>query len=191
MAENKTNGTILVVDDEESVRAIVSIALKNAGYSVVSAVDGKEALELISRRKFDLVFLDVRMPGFNGHDILTLMRASCPQMPVVMLTAVIDKEIEAESIRRGASAYLKKPCALKDIVATAKQELERKTAKEALRSNTLAINASVSEESRQPTSSNWPEGIDKHRSSLAELRKRTATYIGNQNPDSVHSIWKA
>ncbi len=112
-------GTIIVVDDDHSVREIVSIALRDAGYLPVMAMDGKDALELTSRRQFDLMFLDMKMPGFHGQDILTLMKAARPDMPIVMLTAVMEQEAEDEAFRRGAAAYLRKPCNLKDIVDVA------------------------------------------------------------------------
>ena len=80
MAEDKTKGTIMVVDDEQSVRDLVAITLKKGGYTVVTATDGKDALQSISHRKFEMVFLDIRMPGFNGHDILTLMKVARPEM---------------------------------------------------------------------------------------------------------------
>ncbi|MFO8010462.1 MAG: response regulator [Dehalococcoidia bacterium] len=123
MEDNQTKGTILVVDDDHSVREIVSIALRDAGYLPVMAMDGKDALELTSRRQFDLMFLDMKMPGFHGQDILTLMKAARPEMPIVMLTAVVDQEAEDEAFQRGATAYLKKPCNLKDIVETAEAVL--------------------------------------------------------------------
>jgi len=126
MEDEKEKATILVVDDDRSVREVVHAALKKAGYSVATASNGKEALELTTRRPFDMMFLDIKMPGFDGKDILTLMGISRPEMPVVMLTAVISPEVEEEAYERGAAAYLKKPCKLQEIVDTARNVLERK-----------------------------------------------------------------
>ncbi len=127
MEDEKRNETILVVDDDRSVREVICASLKKEGYSVVPAENGKEAMDMITRRAFDMVFLDIRMPGFNGKDILTLMGISHPEMPVAMLTAVISPEVEQEVLKLGAVAYLKKPCSLHEIAQTAEDVLARKS----------------------------------------------------------------
>ncbi|MFO8009460.1 MAG: response regulator [Dehalococcoidia bacterium] len=124
MADGELKGTVMVVDDDESLRDIVARALRDEGYQVVKAMDGQDALDLIARRKFDLVFLDIRMPGFHGQDVLTLIKSTKPEIPVVMLTAVTEQESEDEAIRRGANAYLRKPCNLEDIVKVAREFLD-------------------------------------------------------------------
>ena len=134
MREIKTKGSIIVVDDEASVRDVVSRVLREEGYEVTSAASGREALEVTARRTFDLMFLDIRMPGMNGLDVLTLMSAGSPSTPVVMLTGVTSDDAENEAVQREAFAYLTKPCDLTEVTDIANKLLaegaQAKNAKE-------------------------------------------------------------
>ncbi len=114
-----TKGFILVVDDEDSVRDVVTEALEDAGYIVDAASSGWEALELLSGASFDLMFLDVKMPGMSGQQVLDRVKVERPELPVVMLTAVTGGGSEAEFRQRGATDYLRKPCSMEMVVATA------------------------------------------------------------------------
>lgn len=127
MEETKVKGSVIVVDDEASVRDVVSRALREDGYEVITAANGKEALELTARRTFDLMFLDINMPGMNGMDVLTLMSACSPATPVVMLTGVVDMDNQNEANHREAFAYLTKPCNLTKVTSIA-NKLIAKTA---------------------------------------------------------------
>ncbi len=119
-------GFILVVDDEESVREVVSEALEDAGYFVDVASSGWEALEILTGASFDMMFLDIMMPGMNGQQVMDRLKVERPELPVVMLTAVADRGSEAEFKQRGAVDYLKKPCSMETIVATAERILRLK-----------------------------------------------------------------
>ncbi len=119
-------GFILVVDDEEPVREVVSEALEDAGYSVDVAASGWEALELLSGANFDLMFLDIKMPGMSGQQVMDRVKVERPELPVVMLTAVTGRGSEAEFRQRGAVDYLKKPCSMETVVATADRILQTK-----------------------------------------------------------------
>ncbi|MFO8100679.1 MAG: response regulator [Dehalococcoidia bacterium] len=119
-------GFILVVDDEESVRELVSEALEEAGYFVDVASSGWEALEILTGASFDLVFLDIMMPGMSGQQVMDRIKIERPELPVVMLTAVVDRGAEAEFRQRGAVDYLKKPCRMETVVATADRILQKK-----------------------------------------------------------------
>ena len=70
---------ILVVDDEQSLREVLSIMLKRAGYAVTSATDGEEAIELLHREIFDLVITDLRMPKIDGMEVLKAVKSSRPK----------------------------------------------------------------------------------------------------------------
>lgn len=116
---------ILVVDDEESIREVVSEALDDAGYFVDTASSGWEALEMLSGASYDLMFLDVKMPGMSGQQVLDRVKSERLDLPVVMLTAVTGGGSEAEFRQRGATDYLRKPCAMEMVVATADRILQR------------------------------------------------------------------
>lgn len=125
MVEEEVLGKVLVVDDEQGVRSVVSKALQKEGYEVYPAEDGREALEMLKRRDFDLTFLDILMPKISGEEVLAQMKTVKPQMPVIVLTAVKDSVTEHQLLEAGASAYLKKPCSLDEVVETAKRVLNK------------------------------------------------------------------
>lgn len=115
--------TILIVDDEEDVLQLVSIVLREDGYSVVKARNGREALDLFPGVIPDLVLLDVRMPGMNGPQFISEYRAMVDQAaPVVLMTASARPDEEAAKI--GAIGWIEKPFDLDTLSETVKQHLE-------------------------------------------------------------------
>jgi len=124
MREASIRRYILVVDDEESVRDVVSEALEAAGYDVTTAASGFEAIELLTGAPFDLMFLDIKMPGMSGQQVLDWVKTERRDMPVVMLTAVTGAASEAEFRQRGALGYLTKPCSMMEIVSPADRILK-------------------------------------------------------------------
>lgn len=127
MSEENRKVSIIVVDDDPSIRELVSRALQREGYEITTAANGNEASYATAKNKFDLMFLDVNMPGLNGLDVMTIMAVGNPGTPIVMLTAVDDPDSEAEAFRRGAAAYLKKPCKMNDVIRTANAVLNGET----------------------------------------------------------------
>ena len=101
---------ILVVDDEEDIRTILDHILSPQGFEVVQAAAGDEALRLLSEQSFDLMLLDIMMPGVDGFTVLEqLDKSVLESMPVILLTA---KGADADVLRgysEGASLYLTKP----------------------------------------------------------------------------------
>ena len=109
---------ILVVDDEASIRFVMREALEDAGHSVVEASNAAEARECLGRERFDIAFLDVRMPGESGLDLLEELRAREPGGPViVIMTALNTFDTAIEAMKRGAFDYLPKPFDLKQVEA--------------------------------------------------------------------------
>jgi adenylate cyclase len=104
-------GRLLVVDDNETNRDLVSRQLARYGYTVATAGDGREALELLERKDFDLVLLDVIMPVMHGVETLRRMRASerLRDIPVIMLSSLDETDSAVRCIEMGASDYLAKP----------------------------------------------------------------------------------
>lgn len=113
---------VMAVDDERLIVLSIRHNLQMAGYEVIEAFDGREALELLESERPDLVILDVMMPELNGWDVLTCIRDD-PELrdtPVIMLTALGTDGDEREGIIRGADVYLTKPyepAALLELVA--------------------------------------------------------------------------
>ncbi len=118
-------GTVLVVDDEEGVRASVRAILEET-CDVLEAENGEEALELLRARDVDLVMLDQRMPGEPGIDVLPRVKAVDPSTVVVIATAVRDVRTAVEALKRGAYDYLTKPFDVDDIILLAERAFEKR-----------------------------------------------------------------
>lgn len=100
---------VLVVDDEEAIREVVSTLLESQGYRCTTCPNGRAALESFRRGTFDLVLSDIVMPEMDGLKLLAELRAADPDVPVIMVTAMHDISIALEAIRAGAYDYILKP----------------------------------------------------------------------------------
>ncbi len=118
------NGRILVVDDEERVRKILDIQLRQAGYDVQIFDDPKKAINAITDSDIDLVITDIRMPGITGEDILTHTKNFKSDVPVIVLTGVVDVEMAVRFLRRGAFDYLLKPVKRQELLLTVERALD-------------------------------------------------------------------
>lgn len=124
MSKNKK--TILVVDDEKDINNAVCTALKDAGFNVISALDGKSGLALAFEQKPDLIFLDIIMPEIDGIEFLNQLREDDwgKNASVIVMTVVDDMEKMAEVMEKGGEGYvLKSEAALGELVQKAKQKL--------------------------------------------------------------------
>lgn len=100
---------ILIVDDEQSMRQMVAIALRQEGYDVVIAEDGEVASRELQASKVDVVVSDIKMPGLNGIDLLRFARENSPATEVILMTAHTSTESAIEALRLGAYDYISKP----------------------------------------------------------------------------------
>lgn len=115
---------ILVVDDDKDLReSMVEILLGN-GFAVAEAGRGEEALELIGQRPFDLILLDLVMPGLSGMEVLGRIRQKLPRLPVIIITAFASVENAVEAMRRGATDYVTKPFRVDALLAAVRRSLE-------------------------------------------------------------------
>jgi len=115
---------ILVADDEESMRWVLSKALKRKGFEVDLAPDGRQALELIKDNCYDLAILDIKMPGINGLDLLDRVRELKSDLLVVIMTAEASMKNAVEAMKRGAYDYITKPFDL-DVIDAIIEKVER------------------------------------------------------------------
>jgi diguanylate cyclase (GGDEF)-like protein/PAS domain S-box-containing protein len=131
--ENKAS--LLVVDDQEMNRDLLKRCLERKGYRVEAADGGAMALDCIARQKFDLVLLDVEMPGMTGLEILTRIRETQPhlQLPVIMVTGKTDSDDIIKAFGLGANDYITKPIDLPVATARIQTHLSLKWTEEALR----------------------------------------------------------
>jgi len=120
-----TTPNVLIVDDEPAVGALLAEAVSSAGYATAVVSDGSSALDRIRSGQFALVLSDVRMPGFDGIELLRRIKAHAPEIEVVMITALADIERAREMIRLGASDYLIKPFTLDEVRMSVKRAVEK------------------------------------------------------------------
>ena len=116
---------ILVVEDDSSVALVVRELLQAEGYTVEVAGDGKSGLRMAVEGQFDLVVLDLRLPGLNGLDICQTIRERGFEVAILMLTAKGRVEDRVEGLRRGADDYLVKPFSPVELIAKAEALLRR------------------------------------------------------------------
>jgi DNA-binding response OmpR family regulator len=103
------SGRILIIDDEPSVRQTLARIMQQAGLEVTTAEGGEQGLAFLEGADFDLVYMDLRMPGLPGLDVLNLIHTRRPNLPVILFTAQPDVNSAVEALRRGAIDYLLKP----------------------------------------------------------------------------------
>lgn len=106
---------ILVVDDEKNIRLYMEHLLQRDGYEVKTAENGEIALSFIAIEEFDIVLLDLMMPGINGLEVLANLHECCPETVVILLTAYASLETAVEALRHGTHDYLFKPSQAKDL----------------------------------------------------------------------------
>jgi len=116
---------VLIVDDEASVREMVSDSLRFAGYHVSAARDAVEALNLVARQRPDLLVVDINMPGMNGHELLQHLRRQGDATPVILLTARQAFEDVVDGLRSGADDYVRKPFRLEELLLRIEAVLRR------------------------------------------------------------------
>ena len=108
---------ILYVDDEDSLRFLVREQLSAEGFDVAVAADGPSALDNLKKHKYDVVLLDILMPGMDGFGVLKEIRKDKQHPRVIMLTGVNEVSTAIESVKNGASDYVTKPYDLNDLIS--------------------------------------------------------------------------
>ncbi len=125
-------GHLLVVDDDEANRDMLSRRLERKGFAVAVAEDGNRAIEMVRERSFDLVLLDVLMPGLSGLEVLRELRRAYPatELPVIMATALSESDDVVEALQLGANDYVSKPLDFPVVLARIEAQLSLKRAVE-------------------------------------------------------------
>jgi len=120
-----TEAKVLVADDEEYIRDLVSSALRIAGFESMTAIDGSRALAAVASHHPDLPILDVGMPGIDGFEVCRRLRADGDVTPVVFLTARDASEDKISGFTKGGDDYLTKPFSLEELIARVRAVLRR------------------------------------------------------------------
>ncbi|MDP1568871.1 MAG: sigma-54 dependent transcriptional regulator [Vicinamibacterales bacterium] len=137
MADDTPQARVLVVDDERSMREMLSIVLKREGYHVTAADNGTAAVAVLEREPVDVLLSDIRMPDLSGVEVLRAAKAANPGIIGIMMTAFASKESAVEAMRLGAVDYLDKPFNVDELKLKIRQHLE----KEELRRENVRLKA--------------------------------------------------
>lgn len=127
MLPNPYEGSrILLVEDEETLAIGLEFNLKDEGYYVDWAYDGKMAMDLLSQKEYDLIVLDIMLPFYDGFEITKKVRETSPQLPILILTARTSPEDKVKGLESGADDYMTKPFHLEEFLIRIKGMLKRK-----------------------------------------------------------------
>jgi len=116
---------ILIIDDQESIRKTLKVALETNGYLVDTAKDGQEAIAKSKKRFYNLALVDLRLPDMDGMRLLTDMRQTTPRMVKIIFTGYPALENAIEAVNRGADGYIVKPYTMESLLSKIKEHLQR------------------------------------------------------------------
>jgi len=163
---NDITGHILIIDDEAVLRQSLARVLQHAGFEVTTAENGDQGISFIRTSNFDLVFMDLRMPGTPGMDALKIIHESHPDLPVILFTAQPDLNSAVEALRSGATDYLLKPLKPQAVIERARIVLEKQQRENRKREIALQIESLQAELKSLSTGKTGPlqsTSIDKDR----------------------------
>ena len=123
-SDTTTRHTILVVDDEPDVGNAIARQLQNAGYDVLTAFNGTDAISIVGEHSVDLALIDIRMPKINGFDVLKHIQQHAPETKTIMMTAYADIKSAIDSIAFGAVDIISKPIDVDEVILTIARCLE-------------------------------------------------------------------
>ncbi|MBI4476910.1 MAG: sigma-54-dependent Fis family transcriptional regulator [Acidobacteria bacterium] len=121
---------ILVIDDEAAIRDSMKMILEYEGYEFLGAPTGQDGVSAVERESPDLVFLDIKMPGMDGLEVLNRVKTGAPDLPVVMISGHGTVGTAVEAIKLGATDFIEKPLSTERILTTIRNELDRRQLRE-------------------------------------------------------------
>lgn len=154
---------ILVVEDEKKLARVLQLELEYEGYQVRTSHDGREAMDLISEQDFDLILLDVMLPGLSGMEILRRMRKDEQLTPVILLTARDETYDKVSGLDLGANDYITKPFEIEELLARIRAQLRSNQGQSKHENNQIKVKDLIIDEMQYQTT--W-------QGELVELTKR-------------------
>lgn len=129
---------ILIVDDDENIRKVITMILGDEGYAVESVDTAKKAIEITKKKFFNLALIDVRLPDMEGIELLTKMRETTPKMRKIIITGYPTLQNAMEAVNRGADAYILKPFDMEKALQTIREQLKRQEQERRFNQNKVA-----------------------------------------------------
>ena len=119
---------VLIVDDEPVVLRALRVALEAQDYAVVATLSGEDALARITNGAFDLVLLDLGLPGLSGFEVISRVRVLFPTLPIIVLSAQGEDAVKVEALDLGADDYVSKPFSVRELLARVRVALRHRDA---------------------------------------------------------------
>ena len=116
---------ILVVDDDENIRKTLTTILRNEGYTVDTAHDGKKAIKKTEASAYNVVLIDTRLPDMEGIELLSKLRSTKPKMRKIIVTGYPTLQNAVAAVNKGADAYVMKPFEVEKILQTIREQLKK------------------------------------------------------------------
>lgn len=179
---------ILVVDDEEALRLSLGELLSDEGYEITTVGSGEEALEKLAEMPFDLLLVDLIMPGIDGLQVMKSAKRIAPETVVIMLTAHGSLQSAIQALRRGAHDYLLKPCEIDEILASVESGLAKRqheTRRRELMTRMEETLWELKSSGQAPSLASLPEAASRPkrflqaRDIIVDLQKHIVTMQGN------------
>jgi DNA-binding response OmpR family regulator len=190
-----TRSTILTIEDDPSIRRGIVDALSFSGYDVLEAADGNEGLQIASTAEYDLLLLDLALPGVPGLEILRELRKLRPTQPVIVLTAKGDESDRVQGLKDGADDYVVKPFSIKELVARVEAVLRRSPERPTNLDVAQFANGSIDFERREIQFSKTQDGMP-NRVELSEKEIELVQYLVNNSGRAISreeilsSVWR-
>lgn len=179
---------ILVVDNEKSMREMLSIALEKEGYEVETARNGEVAVEMVEKSNYDVVITDINMPRSNGIDVLDAVNRARPGTPVIMMTGYASPETAVETMKKGAYDYITKPFNMEDFKLVIRNASERK----ALAEENTYLKSALKEKYRYGNIIGKNEGMKKVFDYIDKVSNSNATVlVGGESGTGKELVAKA
>jgi len=181
---------ILVVEDEDLVGTMVRLNLENAGYQVVWLRNGSEAAERAQSEPFDLILLDIGLPGVGGMSVLERLRAIGVGTPIMMLTARSDVPTKVQALKSGADDYLPKPFHVEEMLARVDALVRRSRAERVIPSDRrVSVGGySVNLETRQAESREGQVSLSEKEAALVRLLVSSGGKVLTRS-DILDEVW--
>jgi DNA-binding response OmpR family regulator len=185
-----TRQHILAIEDDEAIRRGIVDALRYAGYEPIEASTGDEGCRMALRRQYDLLLLDLVLPGTSGLEILNKLRQVRPTQPVIILTAKGEENDRVEGLRRGADDYVVKPFSVKELLARVEAVL-RRTPQRPRDVEQITIDGAVVDLERHET-----RFADGRRVAMTELEMNLLRYLAQNagraisRQEILSSVWQ-
>jgi DNA-binding NtrC family response regulator len=116
---------VLIIDDEASIRKLLTTVLNENGYDVESAENGAEAIKKANEKYYDIALIDIILPDINGVQLLTKLKEMCPSTRKIIMTGNPSLQNAVEALNRGADAYIMKPFEMQTVLATLEEQLDK------------------------------------------------------------------